>query len=160
MAAPKRLKVKVAVFILIMNGRVIPGRNQVLFMRRKNTGHEDGMLGLPSGHVEPGELPLDAAVRELFEETGIKVSKETLQLIHTQYNHSKKNGDYINLFFLPSVWSGEPRIAEPEMCSELLWVNQADTLAHEQIISYVQVMLRVWVHSRGIYSESEYIPRA
>lgn len=34
-----------------------------------------GYWGFPKGHKEPGEAPLDAAKRELFEETNLEVEK-------------------------------------------------------------------------------------
>ncbi|TIC86597.1 NUDIX domain-containing protein [Nocardioides sp. GY 10127] len=34
--------------------------------------------GLPGGHMEPGETPLEAAVRELEEETGLVLSPDEL----------------------------------------------------------------------------------
>ncbi|NRO64064.1 putative DHNTP pyrophosphohydrolase [Lactobacillus helveticus] len=36
---------------------------------------------LPAGHVEPGELPINCAVREFHEETGYQVKPESGQLI-------------------------------------------------------------------------------
>lgn len=46
---------------LIQNGLI-------LMMRGR-----DGLMGLPGGKVEPGELPLKAALRELGEEAGCTV---------------------------------------------------------------------------------------
>ena len=44
------------------NGRVLLGR------------HAEGMWLLPGGTIEPGELPADAALREMWEETGLAVT--------------------------------------------------------------------------------------
>lgn len=44
--------------------------NHVLMVRRRNEP-DAGLWGFPGGHVELGEPTLDAAVRELHEETGV-----------------------------------------------------------------------------------------
>lgn len=44
--------------------------SSVLLVRRRNEP-DAGVWGFPGGHVEPGETGLEAAVRELQEETGI-----------------------------------------------------------------------------------------
>jgi ADP-ribose pyrophosphatase YjhB (NUDIX family) len=46
-----------------------PARAEMLLMRRSDNGH----WGLPGGYVEPGESVAEAAAREVFEETGVKV---------------------------------------------------------------------------------------
>lgn len=43
---------------------------QVLLVRRANPP-DQGLWGFPGGRVEPGEAYLDAALRELHEETGL-----------------------------------------------------------------------------------------
>jgi len=42
----------------------------VLFIEKNRSGQE-GRFNLPGGKIEPGETPIQAAVRELKEETGI-----------------------------------------------------------------------------------------
>jgi ADP-ribose pyrophosphatase YjhB (NUDIX family) len=45
---------------------------RLLVVRRKNPPSE-GLWSIPGGHVEPGETPAEAVVREVREETGLIV---------------------------------------------------------------------------------------
>ena len=37
---------------------------KILLLRRFETGYSDGFYALPAGHIDKGETPLDAALRE------------------------------------------------------------------------------------------------
>lgn len=58
----------------ISAGVIITDGNYLLLCHVTGSKHWD----LPKGKVEPGESFIDAAVRELYEETSIKISKDTL----------------------------------------------------------------------------------
>ena len=61
-------------FTVILSSYVIFRRgDEVLLLRRHNTGYQDGNYGLPSGHIEEGEFALTGAIREAHEEVGIKL---------------------------------------------------------------------------------------
>jgi ADP-ribose pyrophosphatase YjhB (NUDIX family) len=49
--------------------RRVRGGEEILLMQRSDNGH----WGLPGGHVEPGESVAEAALREVFEETGWRI---------------------------------------------------------------------------------------
>ena len=50
-------------------------RSEVLLVRQYRPAAERYTLELPSGHVDPGETPIEAASRELIEETGYRPAR-------------------------------------------------------------------------------------
>ena len=63
---------------------VLERNGEVLMMRRAGTGFFDGLYSLPGGHVEPGESLRAAAVRELSEETGVRVRPDALAALQAE----------------------------------------------------------------------------
>ncbi len=54
-------------------------RGRVLVLCRHPKSHEGGKWGLPGGSLEPGERPMAAAAREVFEEIRHLVSPKNLE---------------------------------------------------------------------------------
>jgi 8-oxo-dGTP diphosphatase len=52
---------------------VVRHSDRIWVKLRRETGHLDGCWEFPGGKVQAGEEPVEAAVRELFEETGLQV---------------------------------------------------------------------------------------
>jgi 8-oxo-dGTP pyrophosphatase MutT (NUDIX family) len=98
----------------------------VLLLRRANTGYEDGNYSVIAGHLDGDETATQAMLREAAEEAGIIVAQGDLRFVHLMHRKEAAEVDErIDLFFTASRWQGEPRIAEPEKCSELRWANLA-----------------------------------
>ncbi|MCB1362956.1 MAG: NUDIX hydrolase [Rhodobacteraceae bacterium] len=53
-----------AIAVLVRKGHVL--------LAQRTKMPDAGLWGFPGGHVEPGETAMEAAVRELFEETGVR----------------------------------------------------------------------------------------
>ena len=55
---------------------------QVLFIKRsiRRSDRHSGQIALPGGHVDPGETSLEAAVREVREEIGLKIEDKFIHL--------------------------------------------------------------------------------
>lgn len=63
-------------------------RGDDLLVMKRASGFASGGWFLPGGHVEPGERPAEAAVRELREETGIELAPGDLALADVMtYEH-------------------------------------------------------------------------
>ncbi len=118
----------VAVHVLLLRG------DEVLLVRRCNTGFEDGKLSVPAGHVEPGEAVTQAALREAYEEVGMTLCRDGLRVVGVIHRRSREERvDFFLAYRLESDGE-EPHNREPEKCSELVWADLAslpdDTIAY------------------------------
>lgn len=118
---------------------ILTWSDTVLLQRRRGTGWADGLYSLPSGHVEEGETPVDAAVREAREELLITIRPEWLTLAHTTFRLND-DGNRTGFFFRAVKYEGEPRIGEPDRCDDLRWFP-ADEMP-PNILPYVRFVLR------------------
>jgi 8-oxo-dGTP pyrophosphatase MutT (NUDIX family) len=58
---------------LSAGGVVVRGRETIVIVPTRRGAQGQRVLGLPKGHVDPGETPQQAAAREVREEAGVEV---------------------------------------------------------------------------------------
>ena len=97
--------------------------DEVLLGRRRNA-HGEGTWQFPGGHLEYGESVVACARREVWEETGIRISDPrigpyTNDLFETEKRH------YITLFVIARYGSGTVRLKEPRKCDRWAWFRWA-----------------------------------
>ncbi len=95
--------------------------NQILLLRRFNTGFRDGEYSVPAGHLDGGETVRDAGVREGEEEVGVRI--DAGDLVFSTVMHRIEDDERVDFFFTVDTWEGEPFNAEPEKCDEVRWVE-------------------------------------
>ena len=85
-----RLKKSQAVSIVVLQD------DSVFLGRRLKKTDNCGKLGFPGGKVDPGETPLQSAIRELEQETGIKVTElkplGQLELVNPDFGYYTSYG--------------------------------------------------------------------
>lgn len=92
--------------------------DKILLMRRtKIKGDNFGFIG---GHVDPGESPINALVREIKEEVGVKVKVKHLRLVKVIYR-GKGDIQKVHLVFDAKRWKGTPENLEPRFCKYIGW---------------------------------------
>jgi 8-oxo-dGTP pyrophosphatase MutT (NUDIX family) len=98
---------------------VLDDDGRVLLGRRSDTG----TWALPGGIVDPAEQPADAAIREVFEETGVVAVPERLLAVTVCRPFGYPNGDqvqYLDLAFRCRPIGGEARVNDSES-TEVGW---------------------------------------
>jgi len=107
---------------------------QLLLIRRFNTGYEDGNYSVVAGHMDAGESVTRAAIREAKEEAGVTLEPGDLQIVHVM--NRKSEDERIDFFITVLHWDGEVVNNEPHKCDQILW-STMDALP-DNIIPYVR----------------------
>ena len=136
-----RFQATVAVHLFLLRG------GEILLLRRRNTGYEDGAYSVIAGHLDGDEPATLALAREAMEEAGIAIAPADLRFAHVM--HRKEAGaadERIDLFFAATVWQGDPTVRELDKCSELRWASL--NALPENVVSYVRTALDHFLHNR------------
>lgn len=125
-------------------------QEQILLLRRHNTGYQDGKFSVVAGHLNGGETVTQAAIREAMEEVGVALRPEDLQVVGTM--HRKSDDERVDFFIAVHGWSGELANCEPDKCSELIWFPM--TTLPPDTIPYVRkaienYLMGVWYDEFG-----------
>jgi len=109
-----------AALVLIIRERTVDGHvdtlipYDVLMVERKD---EPGKFGLPGGKLEPGESSVQAAVRELAEETSLLTWPTALNLLYSGFSARGRLVDT----FLCRAWAGNEEPGQPSGEGFVAW---------------------------------------
>lgn len=93
-------------WISTTNMFVMDGDKVLVIKRGEDEKDFPGWYMLPGGKQEGDETPLQTAIRETFEETGIKVTNPKLRVLAT-HNHEYRGRMYLVYIFSATEFSGE-----------------------------------------------------
>jgi ADP-ribose pyrophosphatase YjhB (NUDIX family) len=114
--------------------------NQILLLRRFNTGFGDGQYSVPAGHLDGGETVIAAARREV----GVRI--EPKHIHYSSVMHRMEGDERVDFFVNIQKWEGELVNAEPHKCDEIRWTNIEDL--PDNTIPYIRRALQN--HKDGI----------
>lgn len=112
----EREKFLSSIYLIIQNEH-----QEILLQRRKGTKLWPGYLALPAGHIDEGENPYEAAIREAKEELGITIKEEDLKNPFVVCRKNKSLPPYYDVYFEVVAYTGKIEIKEKEKCEELVW---------------------------------------
>jgi 8-oxo-dGTP pyrophosphatase MutT (NUDIX family) len=102
-------------------GVVVRDGDVAVIVPRRRGAHGDKVLGLPKGHLDGNESELEAAVREVREETGVEVEPvDKLGEISYTYERRGQPVDKRVAFYLLEYRSGE--LAHDHEIEQVRWM--------------------------------------
>jgi 8-oxo-dGTP pyrophosphatase MutT (NUDIX family) len=114
-------------------GVVVRGEQVIVIVPTRRAADGSRVLALPKGHVDPGETPVQAATREVREETGV-VAEPVHELGESRYWY-RRDGRTIGkavVFFLFEYLEGDTADHDDEV-EEVRWIaldEARTTLSH------------------------------
>lgn len=111
------------------------------------------------GGLNPGERYLDAAVRELFEECGVKALPENLTKIAIMdFRNTKSDGTTFVIrvhFYTVSIWTGEPQETNEMSVPQLF---SLDELPLDEMMPADRAFLSIALNGKKIIGSAHYGP--
>jgi len=123
--------------------------DQILLLKRANTGYEDGNYSMVAGHIDGGETAIGTMKREAKEEAGIEINPDDMKIVHIMHRNAPDR-NYIDFFIVANKWTGEIKNLEPQKCDDLSWFYLSKL--PNNVIPYVKKAIEN-INSKEIYSE-------
>lgn len=120
---------------------VLIRENKVLLVRH-TYGAGNGMLIVPGGYINQGEMPQEALIREYLEETGVLI--KPLELIAVRFNTK----DWYAAFRAEYV-SGAA-VSDNDENSEAIWLDVHKALIREDVPDLTKKLIECSLTGKGL----------
>jgi len=116
---PEKKKIGIGIGILLMKeGKILLGKRHDDPIKADSELHGEGTWTMPGGKLDYGETFEDGAVRETFEETGIRLNKTRIICLNEDKNIY---AHYVTIGLYCDDFEGEPKVMEPDEITEWRW---------------------------------------
>lgn len=88
----------------VTGSAIVVGSRGVVLLKHKRLG----LWLQPGGHIDPGETPWQAALREAAEETGLQVELGSTELVHVDVHAGGRGHTHLDLRYLVRAGDDDP----------------------------------------------------
>ena len=108
----------------VTGSAIVVGPRGVILLKHKRLG----LWLQPGGHVDAGETPWEAAVREAREETGLEVELVSPELVHVDVHDGGRGHTHLDLRYLVRAGDADPAPPDGES-QDVHWFAWPDAVA-------------------------------
>lgn len=132
--------------IHVTGSAIVTGPRGVVLLRHKRLG----LWLQPGGHVDPGETPWEAALREAQEETGLEVAFATVgddgvpPLVHVDVHPGGRGHTHLDLRYLVDGGDADPDppAGESQEIGWFAWPDAVDRASDERLTALLRHLSR------------------
>jgi len=106
--------------MLLRKGKVLLGKRHEDPEKASSLLKGEGTWTMPGGKLRFGESFEEGAIREVLEETGIKLKPSQLKVICVN-NDKIETAHFVSIGLFSEEFEGEPRVMEPDKITEWKW---------------------------------------
>tara|TARA_R110002020_G_scaffold320889_1_gene536799 strand:+ start:700 stop:1107 length:408 start_codon:yes stop_codon:yes gene_type:complete len=134
---------KIKIEKVMISKVIIFDKGKILLLKRTSahvTKESPWVWDLPGGHIDDGEHPVDAALREVKEEVDLELSD-------IQYIGKDKSADKLTYFYSAGTWDGEIKLSDEH--EDHRWVGRRQILLYRKQLGemYLKMALKMYTMS-------------
>jgi 8-oxo-dGTP pyrophosphatase MutT (NUDIX family) len=134
-----------------IGGVVLNARRELLVVVEKyHRMSRPGFYKLPGGALTQGEHLAEAAVREVFEETGVQTKFEALVCLRHWHGYRYGKSDIYFVARLSPL--SEEILQDQQEIEECRWMPVEEYLAHDTVHNFNKMIVRAALNSHGLES--------
>jgi 8-oxo-dGTP diphosphatase len=123
-------------FVINVEAAIFRNGKWLVGVRSKLESESPGLLAFVGGTVDsadtvPVETLENALAREVEEEVGVKV--RVLSFVNDTSFVSKKGNNVLDVVFLCTIESGEPKVSDTKEFETLLWLTTEEVLQYPNV---------------------------
>lgn len=119
------------------------GKGELLVTLRHKNRPEGGVYGLVGGGIEKSETKLEAAVREVFEETKLIVNPSQLEFLKTYDKEWQSTGFDIKFDLFRLRLNVQPKIfIKPDEATSYLWESPKKLYKRKDLMKGLYIILK------------------
>jgi 8-oxo-dGTP diphosphatase len=157
MTPPKRLH-EVAQPIFTAEVYIFHNDSLLMFKRSENKKKFPGFWSLPGGHIDEGEDPLAAAIREVQEETGVSITPKDIKLkVVAMHNHIDRKELYVAFAFATRI-TGDPQLTNNTEEGTSHWVEKKKAMKLENVFPPIRYYFSHVLNEKPgvVYNQSQW----
>jgi 8-oxo-dGTP diphosphatase len=122
-------------------------RELLVVVERYHAKDRPNFFKLPGGLIDPGEHLADGAMREVFEETGVRTRFESVVCFRHQHGYRFGKSDFYFVCRLSPV--SNEIVHDPEEIAEARWMPVDHYLGNEQVHVFNKFIVRSALENKG-----------